>query len=93
MSAEALGFAGKVASFRTQVSRTTLKVRLGPAQRPFAAFRFDEGVRFGFGHCLAAVLAMSTRQRRREFEANNFSFHDGGGVHAVTVSNELNGNK
>lgn len=55
------GSVGNVASFRMQVSRKTLKVRLGAPQCPFAPFGFNELDGFDFGHGFAAILAMSAR--------------------------------
>ena len=56
--------AGKVASFRMQVSRTTRKVGPGASQRPCASLCFDERNRLGLGHAFPAVLAVRPRQRR-----------------------------
>src|SRR5688500_17238543 len=68
MSAEALLSAGKVASFRMQVSRTTRKVGPDASQRPCASLRFDERNRLGFAHGLAAVLAVRTGQCRGQLD-------------------------
>jgi hypothetical protein len=66
MSADPLFSAGDVASFRMQVSRTTRKVGHGASQRPCAPLGFDERNRLGFGHGFAAVLAVRSRQCRRQ---------------------------
>jgi hypothetical protein len=73
MSAEALLSAGKVASFRMQVSRTTRKVGPGAPQRPCASLGFDERDRLGLGHRFAPVLAVRSRQRRGELESDNLA--------------------
>jgi hypothetical protein len=63
------------------VSRTALKVRLGVSQGALPAFGLDEPNRFSLGHALAAVLAVSTRQRRRKPEPNHLSIHNGRRLH------------
>jgi hypothetical protein len=85
MSAEALLSAGKVASFRMQVSRTTRKVGPGASQRPYASLGFDECNRLGFGHGFAAVLAVRSRQPRREPEPDNLAADDGRRIHDISV--------
>ena len=85
MSAEALFSAGKVASFRMQVSRTTRKVGPGAPQRPCASLGFDERNRLGFGHVFAAVLAVRSRQRRRELEPDNLAADDGRRIGDISV--------
>src|SRR6516164_857703 len=80
-SAETLFRAGKVASFRTQVSRTTLKIRLGATQHPRASLRFHECNRFLLAHGFIAVCSMRSSERWREFKPNDFSLHYGGGMH------------
>ena len=77
---------GNVANFRIQVSRTALKVRLGVPQGPLPAFGLDKLNRSGRGHVLAAVLAMSARQRRRKPEPNHFSFHNGCRLHVRKIA-------
>ena len=85
MSAEALLSAGKVASFRMQVSRTTRKVGPGPSQRPCASLRFDERNRLGLGHRLAAVLVVRTGQRRGQLEPDTVAANDGRRIHDTSV--------
>src|SRR5262245_8908631 len=85
MTAEALLSAGKVASFRMQVSRTTRKVGPDASQRPSAALVFDERNRLGFGHAFPAVLAVRSRQRRGQLEPNNLSANDGRRIHDTSV--------
>jgi hypothetical protein len=85
MSAEALLSAGKVASFRMQVSRTTRTVGPGASQRPRASLRFDERNRLGLGHCLAAVLAVRTGQCRGQLEPDNLAANDGRRMHNISV--------
>jgi hypothetical protein len=85
MSAEALFSAGKVASFRMQVSRTTRKVRSGSSQRPCAPLGFDERNRLGLGHRLAAVLAVRTGQCRGQLEPDNLAANDGRRIHDTSV--------
>jgi hypothetical protein len=85
MIADALFSAGKVATFRMQVSRTTRKVRSGSSQRPYASLAFDERNRFGFGHAFPAVLAVRSRQRRGQLEPDNLATNDGGRVHNISV--------
>src|SRR5207249_4329761 len=85
MSAEALLSAGKVASFRMQVSRTTRKVGPGASQRPCASLGFDERNRLGLGHRLAAVLAVRSRQRRGKLEPNHLPANDGRRMHDTSV--------
>lgn len=85
MSAEALLSAGKVASFRMQVSRTTRKVGPGASQRSCASFRFDEGNRLGLGQRLAAVLAVRTGQSRGQLEPDNLAANDGRRIHDISV--------
>ena len=85
MGAEALFSAGKVASFRMLVSRTTRKVRSGSSQRPYASLGFDERNRLGFGHRFAPVLAVRSRQRWGQLEPDNFATNDGRRVHEISV--------
>jgi len=85
MSADALFSAGKVASFRMQVSRTTRKVGPGASQRPCASLGFDERNRLGFGHALAPVLAVRSRQGRGELEPDNSATNDGRRIHDPSV--------
>ena len=85
MIAEALFSAGKVASFRMQVSRTTRKVRPGASQRPYASLRFDERNRLGLGHRLAAILAVRTGQCRGQLEPDNLAANDGRRIHDTSV--------
>ena len=85
MSAEALLSAGKVASFRMQVSRTTRKVRPGAPQRPCASLSFDERNCLGLGHPFAPVLAVRSRQCRRELEPDNLAANDGRRIHDTSV--------
>ena len=75
------------------MSRTTLKVGLGAAQRPGASLGFDELNRFLCSHRFVAVLPMHTRQRRREFEANYFSFHYGCRIHGGTLPERVERDK
>lgn len=42
---------------------------------------FDELHGFRLGHSFAAILAMRARQRRRQFEPNDLSFHYGCRIH------------
>ena len=93
MSADALFSAGKVASFRMQVSRTTRKVRPGASQCPRASLGFDERNRLAFGHRLAAVLAVCSRQRRRQLEPDDLAFNDGCRIHDTSVSKEADQHK
>jgi hypothetical protein len=85
MSADALFSAGKVASFRMQVSRTTRKIGPGASQRPCASLGFDERNRLGFAHGFAAVLTVRSRQRRGELEPNNLAANDGRRIHDTSV--------
>ena len=85
MSAEALLSAGKVASFRMQVSRTTRKVWPGASQRPCASLGFDERNRLGFGHGFAPVLAVRTGQCRGQLEPDNLATNDGRRIHDISV--------
>ena len=85
MSAEALLSAGKVASFRMQVSRTTRKIRPGAPQRPCASLRFDERNRLGFGHRLPPVLAVRAGQCRGQLDADNLAANDGRRVHDTSL--------
>jgi hypothetical protein len=85
MSAEALFSAGKVASFRMQVSRTTRKVGPGASQRPCASLRFDERNRLGLGHAFPAVLAVRTGQCRGQLEPDNLAANDGRRIHDTSV--------
>jgi hypothetical protein len=80
-SAETLFRSGKVAGFRTQVSRTTLKIRLSPTQHPRASLRFHECDSFLLGHGFIAVCSMRSSKRWREFEPNDFSLHHRGCMH------------
>ena len=75
----AAGFTGegKVASLRTQVSRTTRKVEFGPPQRQCAALALDELDSFSLRHRLARVGAMRARQFGRQPEANQISADNG----------------
>jgi hypothetical protein len=82
---EALLSAGKVASFRMQVSRTTRKVRPGASQRPCASLRFDERNRLGLGHRLTAVLPVRTGQCRGQLEPDHLAANDGRRIHATSV--------
>jgi hypothetical protein len=85
MIADALFSAGKVATFRMQVSRTTRKVRSGSSQGPYASLAFDERNRLGFSHGFPAVLAVRSRQRRGQLEPDNLATNDGGRVHDISV--------
>ena len=85
MSAEALFSAGKVASFRMHVSRTTRKVGPGASQRPYASLGLDERHRLGLRHGFAAVLAMRSRQCRRQLEPDNLAANDGRRIHGTSV--------
>ena len=85
MSVEALLSAGKVASFRMQVSRTNRKVGPGASQRPCAPVVFDERNRLGFGHAFPAVLPVRSRQRRGELEPDNLAANDGRRIHDTSV--------
>ena len=85
MSAEALLSAGKVASFRMQVSRTTRKVGPGASQRPSASLRFDERNRLGLGHRLAAVPAVRTGHCPGQLEPHKLAANDGRRVHDISV--------
>src|SRR5688500_426597 len=85
MSAEALFSAGKVASFRMQVSRTTRKVGPGASQRPCASLRFDECNRLAVGHRLVAVLAVRTGQCRGQLEPDNLAANYGHRMHDTSV--------
>lgn len=86
MIADALFSAGKVATFRMQVSRTTRKVRSGSSQRLYASqLAFDERNRLGVGHAFPAVLAVRSRQRRGQLEPDNLATNDGGRVHDISV--------
>jgi hypothetical protein len=93
MSAEALLSAGKVASFRMQVSRTTRKVGPGASQRPSASLRFDERNRLGLGHRFAPVLAVRTGQCRGQLEADNLAANDGRRMHDTSVREGSHRNK
>src|ERR1035441_2580992 len=64
INAAGLSGLGKVASFRTQVSRTSFKIRFGPAQGSFPAFTFDERDGFRLVHGLSGVALVRRRQRR-----------------------------
>lgn len=85
MSAEALFSAGKVASFRMQVSRTTRQVGPGASERPCASLGFDEGNRLGLGHRFAPVLPVRSGQRRRQLEPDNLAANDGRRIHNASV--------
>ena len=85
MSADALFSAGKVASFRMQVSRTTRKVGPGASQRAFASLGLDERNRVSFGHAFPAVLTVRSRQRRGELEPDNLAANDGRRIHDISV--------
>jgi hypothetical protein len=85
MSAEALCSAGKVASFRMQVSRTTRKVGPGASQHPRAPLGIDERNRLGLGHRFASVLPVRSRQRRGELEPDNLAANDGRRMHDTSV--------
>ena len=85
MSPTRVSSAGKVASFRMQVSRTTRKVGPGAPQRPCASLRFDERNRLGLGHRLVAVLAVRTGQCRGQLEPDNLAANDGGRIHDTSV--------
>ena len=63
-SAETLFFAGNVASFRTHVSRTTLKIRLRATQRARASLRFDKFDGSPLARASSAVRAMRARKHR-----------------------------
>src|SRR5688572_27535301 len=85
MSAEAFLSAGKVASFRMQVSRTTRTVGPGAPQRPSASLGFDERNHLGFGHRFAAILAVRSRQRWGELEPDNLAANDRRRIHNISV--------
>jgi hypothetical protein len=85
MSAEALFSAGKVASFRMQVSRTTRKVGPGAPQRPCASLGFDERNRLGFSHGFLAALPVRSRQGRGQLEQDDLAGNDGRRIHDSSV--------
>ena len=93
MRADALFSPGNVASFRMQVSRTTRKVWPGASQCPRTSLGFDERNRLAFGHRLAAVLAVCSRQRRGELEPDDLSFDDGCRIHDTSVRKEADRHK
>ncbi len=93
MSADALFSAGKVASFRMQVSRTTRKVWSGASQCPRASLSFDERNRFCLGHRHAVVLAVCSRQRRSELEPDDLAFNVGCRKHDTSVRKEADRHK
>src|SRR5437667_11593126 len=86
ISAEALFSPGNVASFRMQVSRMTLKIRLGAAQCARTPLGFDERDRFLLGHGLGPVFAICASKRGRELEPDYFAFHYGCRIHGSKVS-------
>jgi hypothetical protein len=88
MSAGALFSAGKLASFRIRVSRTTRKVGPGASQCPRASLGFDERNRLAFGHRHAAILAVCSRQRGGQLEPDDLAFDDGCRIHNTSVRNE-----
>lgn len=81
ISAAALGAAGSVASFKTQVSRTTLKIWPCPLQGALAPFGLYKCDRFLVTQALPLILPVSACQSRRKFETDHFSIHDGGCMH------------
>ena len=89
----ALLSAGKVASFRMQVSRTTRKVGPGASQRPCASLRFDECNRLGLGHRLAPVLAVRAGQRWGQLEPDNLAADDGRRINDISVREGSCGHK
>jgi len=93
MSADALFSPANVASFRMHVSSTTRKVRPGASQCPRASLGFDERHRLAFGHRLAAVLAVCSRQRRGELEPDDLAFNDGCRIHDTSVRKEADRHK
>ena len=82
-----------MASFRMQVSRTTRKVGPGASQNPRASLSFDERNRLAFGHRLAAVLAVRSRQRRGELAPDDLAFNDGCRIHDISVRKEADRHK
>src|SRR5437870_5168291 len=76
-----------------QVSRTTLKVRFGTTQRARTPLGFHKRDCPLFRHGPAAVLAVRTRQCRRELEPNNFSFHHSRRIHAAKLYGKLQPDK
>ena len=81
MSAAGLLKLGREASFRMQVSRTTFKVWLGPAQGQSAAFRFHEVHGLLVGHDASGIALVGLGQRGRKHEFHHFAAHDCGCVH------------
>jgi hypothetical protein len=77
---------GKVASFRTQVSRTSFKVRFRPAQRSFAASPLHEGDCLCLGHGLSGVAFVRNRQRRRKPEPQNLAANYCCPIHNVKLT-------
>jgi hypothetical protein len=76
-----------------QVSRTTRKIGPGASQRPCASLGFDERNRLAFGHCLTAVLALCSRQRRGQLEPDDLAFNDGCRNHDTSVRKEADQHK
>jgi hypothetical protein len=77
--------AGKIASFRMQVSRTPRKVGPGASQRPCASLRFDERNCLGLGDHLAPILAVNSRQRPGHLESDKPATNHGRRVPDVSV--------
>ena len=85
MAADLLAGFGSVASFSTQVSRTTFKVGLGSADSVFAAFVFDEPNGLFLGHGASLVVPPCLRETGRQLQAHYFSIHYGVDCHVLTL--------
>lgn len=86
MRAEAWLSAGKVASFRMEVSRTTREARSGASQRSFALLASDEPDRLGLGHAFPAILVVRAGLCWGQLEPENLAANDGRGIHAPAYS-------
>jgi hypothetical protein len=81
---------GNVASFRMQVSRTTLKIRFSATQCASAPLRFHERDRFLLGYGFVAVFAVGAGERRREPEPDDLPLHYGCRIHEAKLSKRTN---
>jgi hypothetical protein len=86
INAEGLSGLGNVASFRTQVSRTSFKIGFRPAQSDFAPFAFDKSNRLFFGHRLSSVALVRHGQCWWKPEPNDFAANYGCSVHEMKLT-------
>ena len=86
INAAELAGLGSVASFKTQVSRTSFKVRFRTAQRDFAPLGLDKGNGFLVSHGFSGIAFLRRRQRRRQPETDDLAANYGCAKHIAKLT-------